>query len=390
MKKKVLILSNHNYQNPSGAAYSRIICYAKAICIDKTYEVTLASFRHNKNLHELSKVHDRIHYIGKCKVAEKKRNNFKKFYDKYLYFLESCYFIYSLTKKVNRETRIIFFSMKIINDLIILLYLKKIKKFKIFIEKNEMLSMIPNNNKNKIAYHLARINDRLVKYYDGVIAISTKIEEWAKKRNQKVLRIPILCEIRDYVAYNPDTKIFKIVYTGTVSEQKDGVFSLIKVIEKITKTTTSNVRLDIYGTGNPREIDTIITYLEKNKILNITLHGNIPYNQIYSKIIDASLLILPRPWTNQNNYGFSTKLAEYLSTGRAVIATDVSDNSLYIKDGINGFIVESSNFEKLESKLRYILNRKEKLVEVGYQGYELAKKYFFYDKYSKRLIEFLV
>jgi glycosyltransferase involved in cell wall biosynthesis len=87
--------------------------------------------------------------------------------------------------------------------------------------------------------------------------------------------------------------------------------------------------------------------------------------------------VLPRPSTPQNEAGFSTKLAEYLASCRAVLATRISDVPFYLTDGLDGFLAAPGDPRDLERQLRRILalDRRE-LDAVGARGRETARREF--------------
>ena len=115
-------------------------------------------------------------------------------------------------------------------------------------------------------------------------------------------------------------------------------------------------------------------------------------NSVHDRKLGAqqNILILARPQNLQTRFGFSTKLAEYMASGVAVLTTDVSDNLLFIKDGENGFIADSYKAEKVADKLFDIVNNKKyldkKIIECANVT---ATKYFNSKKYKDKLARFL-
>ena len=77
-------------------------------------------------------------------------------------------------------------------------------------------------------------------------------------------------------------------------------------------------------------------------------------------------------------------------SGVPVLVTDVSENSLFIKDGVNGFIVKPGDKNAMTEKLIYILSNYNKIAEtVGKNGYETALKNFHYSNYSSDMTKFI-
>lgn len=58
---------------------------------------------------------------------------------------------------------------------------------------------------------------------------------------------------------------------------------------------------------------------------------------------NAEALVLDRPNSLQAQYGFPTKLGEYLLTGNPVVVTKVGDIPLYLKDGVSALLSEDRN-----------------------------------------------
>jgi len=105
---------------------------------------------------------------------------------------------------------------------------------------------------------------------------------------------------------------------------------------------------------------------------------------------EAHLLILPRGNTKQNQYGFSTKLSEYLVSGRPVLVTNVSDNGKYIKDGFNGFIIPPDSLESMTNKIKYIYENYNSFNEmIPSNALKTVKENFDYNLYSNSLYSFL-
>ena len=70
--KYILIISDHNLENPSGAAYSRMMNYAKAITRAEKVKVILCSFQHMDNTNTLYSISDKILYVGSYKSKLKR------------------------------------------------------------------------------------------------------------------------------------------------------------------------------------------------------------------------------------------------------------------------------------------------------------------------------
>jgi glycosyltransferase involved in cell wall biosynthesis len=89
----------------------------------------------------------------------------------------------------------------------------------------------------------------------------------------------------------------------------------------------------------------------------------------------ATMLVFTRPSSLQADYGFSTKLGEYLATGRPVIATRTGEVEKYLKDGQNAFICDP-NENSIAEKICAISENYSLALKVGEEGRQCALRYF--------------
>lgn len=100
----------------------------------------------------------------------------------------------------------------------------------------------------------------------------------------------------------------------------------------------------------------LVQYLHNN----IIFCGRITQNECISLLEKSDFSLVIRPDTILSKFGFSTKIGEAFSCGVPILATDTSDNKMYIKDGINGFIC-SCDYENVKNMILRIacLSRKD-------------------------------
>lgn len=83
---------------------------------------------------------------------------------------------------------------------------------------------------------------------------------------------------------------------------------------------------------------------------NIILLGRVNHNHCINLLKESDFSLVIRPDTTLSKYGFSTKIGEAFSCGIPVLATDTSDNSLYIQNGRNGYVC-GCTYEEVSSML---------------------------------------
>lgn len=397
--KTVVILSDQKLHLRQGAAYSRMINYAKALTLNKDVKVYLCSFQLSKDLSSHQEIFESIYIIGKPRILSDYK--YSKYYEKLLNPFRSLSY-FSKTRKYFNEKQIawIIFPKRFFNDVFTLFVVKYLQRQKIYCEKNELKigillnTSFPQGMLKKLLFLMmypfwvldAKLNDYMVRYYDGVIAISTNMNIWLQKKNRNIVKIPILvdCSVYNFDKIIGKSKQFSIGFIGSISCKKEGLINLIIAISKI-----DNVVLNIYGAGSKTDMNKLQNIISEYRIdKKVIFHGQKDVKLIPSILAEQSLLILTRPNNIQNKYGFSTKLAEYMASGVPVLVTDVSDNALYIKDGENGFIISSNNPELLAEKLKEIIDRSDSN-EIGLRGRRTAMVNFDYRIYSVKLYNFL-
>lgn len=72
--------------------------------------------------------------------------------------------------------------------------------------------------------------------------------------------------------------------------------------------------------------------------------GGLGAGKVSQRLTEYSLLTFPRVLNLQTKFRFSTKLTEFMASGVPVFTANVSDNSLFVKDGLNGFIMQGKKY----------------------------------------------
>ena len=229
-------------------------------------------------------------------------------------------------------------------------------------------------------------HDRLVTGFDGVIAISTRLERWVRKYNANVIRIPILMDDLPYPPASTASESFNLGFAGNINARKEGLKALVTVISECAAGERT-LRLNLFGKDHDapaRQVRRLVKRLGLGQ--TVRFHGLKPLSAMPTALSQQNLLVLPRPDTLQNRYGFSTKLASYLASGVPVLATEVGDIGMFIRDGENGFLIPPDDRIALKAKLIKILHMKSELTAIGQRGHETAMDHFHYRIHQANLV----
>lgn len=158
----------------------------------------------------------------------------------------------------------------------------------------------------------------------------------------------------------------KIITACRLEKQKN-IPLLIKAFT-IVHEKHKNIILEIYGEGS-----------EKNNIMKIIQDYNLSHYVIINgfskdihKIMAQSLV-----YASSSDYeGISNSMLEALGIGIPTIVTDcpVGGAKLFIKNGINGFLVETNNYQSLAEGLLKLIEDESIRIKFSEQSIEINKK----------------
>lgn len=229
---------------------------------------------------------------------------------------------------------------------------------------------------------------------DGFVAISDTLFELAKTNsspNSLVIKVPIMVEYEKYAIEDRSemTKIPYIFHAGTLYEQKDGVLGMLEAFAIAEKKLPDLIRFVFAGDlEGSRDKDRILAIIEKYNLHNkVFFLGYLSSNEIIKPLSEASLVILNKYPNQQNLYGFSTKLGEYLAAGKPIIITKVGEAMNWLKDGENAYIIDYGNTEQLADAIVKAFENPEQRKEIGNNARLLCQNAFDYHVYGKVLVE---
>ncbi len=191
---------------------------------------------------------------------------------------------------------------------------------------------------------------------DYHIAVSEEIEKYLKKFFKNVITIHSSIEFERFEKEfnNPLRGNFEknILFVGSFTKQK-GLEVLLKAFFILTK-EFNNIALHIVGSGKlEKKIKEIVNFFKINK--QVFFYGFRDDIEKFYKYAD--IVVVP----SIDGEGSSGVIKESLISGKITVVSDLNENKILIKDGVNGFLFENKNYEKLYGVLRKIIIGKFKL-----------------------------
>lgn len=380
---KILILLKSSY--PRGMALTkRIHLYAKGLTeLGNTVEIIIPKPtekpKHINNYH-ISGEFDGVNYRYTSKSTIRSICFIKRRFCDISALVQS--FVYCIQKKPN----IVLYAGNDIIDILLFKLASLISGSKFIREKSEVpyFHKVALNKydkfKIKCLYSLA----------DGIIVISNNLKNYFQKDfsiTTKYITVPIISRI------NSESQTFasiskNLVYTGSLSQHKDGVLTIIESFARIMK-EHKGLRLIMTGNlDNSPDNKDILNLVKKYSLENhIEFTGFITEEKLNYLVNTALVLLFAKPNNRQNKYNSATKIAEYLMSRRPILITDVDESCEYLESRTSAFI-SKPDINSYTKELEYILTNPKKANIVGVKGREVAIHNFNYFEQTKKLNSF--
>jgi len=231
---------------------------------------------------------------------------------------------------------------------------------------------------------------------DGIISISDALLNLAKTYtlpNCKHIKVPIMVEydhyyIRKKTQYQEVPYIF---HAGTLYQQKDGILGVIEAFGMAKQRLNNPIKYiltsSIEASSHPKEMRQLIEKYQLEDSLEFV--GYLKRDQVKNYLANASLVISNRPRSQQDYYGFSTKVGEYLASGTPLLMTNWGEAVNWLENGKSAFITEPEDTEALADAIVRVFNHPEESRQIGLSGQDVCRKCFDYRNWSQPLAEFM-
>lgn len=233
----------------------------------------------------------------------------------------------------------------------------------------------------------------MCKRFDGMFVISRPLKRYFVNAGVPEDKIHIINMIVDATRFKEVTKDETrgkyIAYCGNIwDDTKDGVSVLLRSFAIYHK-TYPNRKLYIAGPIKSQHQKLAYeSFSQKNGIGDAVIFmGLVSPSDMPNLLANAEMLMLTRPNNKQAEYGFPTKLGEYLLTKRPVVVSRVGDIEAFLTDGENALLVEADNIDEIVSKMLWISNNQEKANCLGIKGALCAQQNFNNIFESKKILK---
>jgi len=170
-----------------------------------------------------------------------------------------------------------------------------------------------------------------------------------------------------------------VLFVGTLDPVKGTKYLLESV--PIVLSEVPNVTFFIVGEGPERGfLEGLVKKLGVSESVIFT--GRLEHSEIPLFLAACDLFVLP-----SLSEGFSNATLEAMASGKPVIGTNIHGTIDQIRDGINGYLIESKNSYELADRVMRLLSDPEKREAMGKEGRKIVEHEFNMSLRVRRTIE---
>jgi glycosyltransferase involved in cell wall biosynthesis len=149
------------------------------------------------------------------------------------------------------------------------------------------------------------------------------------------------------------------------------------------------IHLIVAGEGTqPEKNEMSSLIIQLDLIEKVHYIGRISSNEIPAFLHRAKLLASCRPKSIQSDYGFPTKIVEYLASGKPTVTTAPGELAFYLKDRVTAFVANSADPNTFASKMLEVLQDYDFAMKVAQNGKELVRDKFNPLTQTQKIIDF--
>ncbi len=228
---------------------------------------------------------------------------------------------------------------------------------------------------------------------NGIVSISRLFEDHYKSKGTNTVRIPTILDSKSTkVSYHNIHEKVQLSFAGNLGRSKELLEPVVRALSESPE-LQEKFDLQIYGPNKEQVLSNLGASAENYKELFnrcIYVHGMIPQISIESKVREADFSIFVRPQRRSSNAGFPTKFAESLMVGTPVITNATGDIPLYLKDGLNGFMLDDNSSDSVRKTLFQILQlTSDEYKKMRYYARKTAEEHFDYRIYKDQITDLI-
>ncbi len=255
-----------------------------------------------------------------------------------------------------------------------------------------------NGERNFTKGRTSKIENALHKWLywrsDAIVPNSYSQRKYIIERNislaNKTITITNYTDINKYTTSpQPNNTPLRIGIFGRYTTQKN-CLRFAEAVSLLVQRTSIRFTIDWYGNqtykaDQPNE--EYLAFAEKVKELKLEdyVHLNDHTQNVTALMPQFDAIALPSLWE-----GFSNSISEAICCGKVMLVSDVSDNGVMVKDGVNGFLFNPLEIEDIALGMEKFLNTTiEQRDIMGKHSRKIAEELFNEVKFAEQYIKLI-
>lgn len=240
--------------------------------------------------------------------------------------------------------------------------------------------------------HNLRIT-KLIPRAKNIICMTRYLDGYYREQGCNTVLVPPQVVMEDYLPHKktplPPLRLF---YAGYYAKNKDYLDVMLDGLMSLANSERSEITCTLLGLNRSAFMEKVPRAQYYIDGLQESLHivGKVSKQEVDERLSEAHFLILMRPDSRYSRAGFPSKVPEAMAAGVPVITNMTSDLELYIKDGVNGFVVDEFSAAAFADAIRKALGiRDEDFQHMSEEALSTATQKFDRHVHVKKMKKFL-
>lgn len=244
---------------------------------------------------------------------------------------------------------------------------------------------------NPMYRHRDKLNRKIIDKDFNVIAISTYLEDYFKRKGCKTIRIPAILTRQPDVKEKSLSSPIIITYAG-LPEKKDKLLEILDAFSSLDNNKKEKLELRLVGV-TLKQLQKKYC-LSENRISNykkgVIFYGRVPRQKVQDLLNETHFTIFYRDATERYaKAGFPTKVAESAFHGVPIITNLSSDLALYLINEQNSIVIGDGVDGLREAFEKVLVITEEQYRNMVVSIVKTYTESFYYDNYIASAKQFL-
>lgn len=199
------------------------------------------------------------------------------------------------------------------------------------------------------------LEDQMLRTADGIVVASTGMQEEFEERTQRITFIPNGFDPKDFEQTATEIpEKMRIAYVGNLKSNQN-IDGLWLALSSLSPEQRSSVELEITGNMAADVKESIASYQLEDLI---EVKAFVPHREAIERMLNAHVLLLPIPQSENNKSILTGKLFEYLATRRPILAIGPTGGNAadILRDVEKADMIDYKDVQAITQRFHQLLN----------------------------------